>query len=126
MKIGMTSVLVNDPVEAFEIYTKKLGFIEVLYMPEAQLAIVASADDPNGTALLLEPMGFEFARTFQEEVRKAGLPIIVFTSDNIQKEYERLLEAGVKFKKLPTKTDWGIEAIFDDGCGNYIQLQQMN
>ncbi|HUE75800.1 MAG TPA: VOC family protein, partial [Chloroflexota bacterium] len=55
MKIAMTSVLVDDPIKAFKFYTEVLGFAERLYMPEAQLAIVVSPEEPNGTGLLLEP-----------------------------------------------------------------------
>lgn len=124
MKIGMTNVYVNSPVNAFKFYTDVLGFIKIMYMPEHLLAIVASAEDPEGTTLLLEPNDNPIAKNYQLELYKAGLPAIVFKSDNIHNEYERLKKLGVKFKKEPVKTEWGIEAIFDDTCGNFIQLYQ--
>ena len=124
MKIGLTSVPVRNPIEAYKFYTEILGFKEKLYMPEANLAIVVSPEEPDGTAILLEPIDKQFARTFQEELYKSGLPIIVFSPQDIDKEYERLKGLGVSFKKAPTKTDWGTEAIFDDTCGNLIQLFQ--
>lgn len=126
MKISLTSIPVHDPIQAFKFYTEKLGFIERVYMPEAYLAIVASAEEPNGTGLLLEPNSNPLSKTFQEGVYKQGLPIIVFGVDDIQKEYERLKSLGVVFSKAPTKTDYGTEAVFDDTCGNYIQLFQIN
>ncbi|MBI9036031.1 MAG: hypothetical protein JEZ03_16335 [Bacteroidales bacterium] len=61
MKIGMNCVFVNNPIEAFKIYTQMLGFVKVLYMYEGPLAILTSTNNPNGTALLLEPNGVEFA-----------------------------------------------------------------
>ncbi len=125
MKIALTSVPVNNPIEAYKFYTEILGFKEKFYMPEANLAIVVSPEEPDGTALLLEPIDKTFAKTFQEELYKSGLPIIVFAPQDIHKEYERLKGLGVKFKKEPTKTQWGIEAIFDDTCGNYIQIHQV-
>lgn len=124
MKIGMTSVFVHDPIKAFTFYTQTLGFIERVYMPEMYLAIVASPEEPEGTGLLLEPNNNPIAKTYQEAVYQAGLPIIVFQVADIQQEYERLRGLGVVFTKEPTKMDWGTEAVFDDTCGNLIQLFQ--
>ena len=122
MKIALTSVFVHNPIEAFKFYTEVLGFTSKMYMPEANLAIVASPEDPDGTSLLLEPNDNPIAKTYQEGIYKAGLPVIVFSADDIQKEYEKLRDRGVVFRKEPTKTEWGTEAIFEDGCGNLIQI----
>ncbi len=124
MKIALTSVFVNDPLEAFRFYTEKLGFLEKMYMPEHQLAIVVSPEDPDGTGLLLEPNQNLGAKAFQEGIYAAGIPVIVFGVPDVQAEYERLKGRGVVFRKEPTTTDWGIEAVFDDTCGNYIQIAQ--
>ena len=124
MKIMLTSLPVNNPIDAFTFYTEVLGFVKRLYIPEAVLAIVASPEEPDGTGLLLEPNNNPISKTFQEAVYQAGLPIIVFGTADIQQEYERLKARGVVFRKEPTKTDWGIEAIFEDACGNLIQLAQ--
>jgi hypothetical protein len=94
-------------------------------MPEMQLAIVDSPEDTSGTSLLLEPKANLGSKEFFEGIYKAGLPVIVFGVKNIQEEYEKLKSKGVVFKKPPTKTDWGTEAVFDDTCGNYILLQQV-
>jgi len=125
VKIGLTGVFVDDPIKAFKFYTEILGFVEKLYMPEAALAIVVSPEEPDGTALLLEPNDNPIARTYQEGIFKAGLPVIVFAVDDIQSEYERLKNLGVVFKKEPAKTEWGTETVFEDTCGNYIQLHQV-
>ena len=125
MRIGMTSVYVSSPLEAFTFYTGILGFVEIIYQPDFNLAIVASPQDKNGTMLLLEPNDHPVAKRYQEECYKQGLPVIVFVTDNIHVEYERLSQKGVSFKKEPTVTQWGIEAIFDDQNGNWIQLQQI-
>jgi predicted enzyme related to lactoylglutathione lyase len=125
MKISLTSIFVEDPHKAFKFYTEVLGFAEQLYQPEAGLAIVVSPEEPDGTALLLEPRGNSFARTYQENLYKAELPAIVFGVDDINSEYRRLKELGVTFKSEPEKTEWGTIAIFDDTCGNLIQLFQL-
>ncbi|NGP87092.1 VOC family protein [Fodinibius halophilus] len=125
MKISMTSVHVDDPLKAFEFYTETLDFKEQMYMPEAKVAIVVSPEEPEGTALLLEPSDNPVAQHYKQGLYEEGLPAIVLEVDDIWQEYDRLTKAGVEFKKEPTQTDWGYEAIFDDTCGNYIQMTQV-
>jgi predicted enzyme related to lactoylglutathione lyase len=125
MKIALTSVFVDDPGKAFKFYTEVLGFVERMYIPEAQLAIVVSPEEPGGTGLLLEPNYNPIAKTYQEAIYKEGLPAIVFGVEDIQEEYERLKNLGVVFRGEPTKTDWGTQAVFEDSCGNLIQLHQV-
>ena len=124
MKVKMTSILVDNPIEAFKFYTEKIGFKELMYMPDMQLAIVVAPDDPDGVAVMLEPNGMEFSQNFQKEAYERGMPVIVFGSNDIQADYERLKNNGVVFKQEPKKTDWGHIAVFDDTCGNYIQIHQ--
>ncbi len=124
LKIGMVGIYVDDPEKAFKFYTEKVGFVKVLFMPEAKLAIVASPLEPQGTALLLEPNENPTASRYQKELYKAGIPVIVFTTENLLAEYERLKKLGLKFKQEPTTSEWGIQAVFDDTCGNWVQLHQ--
>ena len=93
-------------------------------MPKANLAIVVSPEEEDGTALLLEPSDNPIAKEYMTKLYDAGLPSIVFSTEDIQKEYKQLKNLGVEFKKEPTKTEWGYEAIFDDTCGNWIQIAQ--
>ncbi len=126
MKIALTSVSVNDPIAAFKFYTEILGFKEKLYIPEAMVAIVVSPEDPDGTSLLLEPRGNLNSDKYFEGIYDAGIPVIIFGVNDVQKEFNALRDRGVEFKSEPTKTDWGIEAIFDDTCGNFVQIAQLN
>ena len=125
MKIGLTSVLVDDPGKAFKFYTEVLGFTERMYIPEANLAIVVSPEEPDGTGLLLEPNDNPIARPFQQGLYQQGLPVIVLSVEDVQKEYERLRNLGVVFSHEPTKTEWGTQAVLDDTCGNFIQIHQV-
>ena len=126
MKIAMVSVFVDDPVgKAYKFYTEVLGFKSRMYVPEAYLAIVASPEEPDGTGLLLEPNNNPIAKTYQDALYSEGLPCITMGVADVQKEYERLTKLGVKFKQEPTKQDWGTDAVFDDTCGNYIQIAQV-
>lgn len=124
MQIKLVSVIVNDPLEAFRFYTEVLGFVEKVYMPEMHLAIVASPDAPDGAGLLLEPNDNPVASTYQQALYEQGLPCIVLGSDDVQAEYERLSGLGVVFRGEPETTEWGTVALFEDTCGNLIQIHQ--
>ena len=124
MKVALTSISVRDPVEAFMFYTQKLGFLEKTYMPELKLAIVVSPEDQEGTAILLEPRGNLGSDIFFDGIYNAGMPVIVFGVDDVEAEFERLKDKGIVFKQAPTKSEWGTQAIFDDTCGNFIQIHQ--
>jgi predicted enzyme related to lactoylglutathione lyase len=125
MKIAMTSVFVNDPLKAHTFYTEVLGFTTRMYMPEYYLAIVVSPEEPDGVGLLLEPNHNPIAKTYQEGIYNSNLPCIVFGTNDIQADYERLKQKGVVFRKEPTKTEWGTETVFEDTFGNLIQLHQV-
>ena len=128
MKVAMVGIPVEDPVKAFKYYTETLGFEEVMYSPEAYIAIVKSTLTDEGPMLLLEPTepgGLEIVKKYKKELYELGIPVMSFSSDDIHKTAEELKKKGVKFKKDPVKTEYGYEAVFDDDNGNYIQLLQL-
>ena len=120
----MTSIFVDDPVKAFHFYTGVLGFRKKIFIPDQQLAIVVSSEDENGTSLMLEPNHNSVAKNYQGGLYDAGIPAIVFTSPDVMSEYKRLCALGVVFRNEPVSTRYGIEALFEDGFGNIIQLFQ--
>lgn len=124
MKIALTSIFVADIPTAFTFYTEILGFVKRMYVPRAQLAIVVSPEDPEGTGLLLEPNESGIARSYQMTLYQKGLPVIVFGVRDVSKEYERLKGLGVVFRGEPETSEWGTQALFEDTCGNLILLQQ--
>jgi catechol 2,3-dioxygenase-like lactoylglutathione lyase family enzyme len=124
MTIKMVSVFVDNPVEAFEFYTNVLGFEELLFMPDASLAIVKAPGQPNGPGLLLEPNENPIAKNYQQSIYNANLPAMVFGSENIDEDYRQLKEKGVVFRTPPTVNAWGTEAVFEDGRGNLIKIHQ--
>ena len=125
MNILMTSICVDDPVKAHEYYTKVLGFESKVFDADAQLAVVVSPEDLNGTALLLEPCGQSFAKEYQEKVYQAGLPIIVLGTKDIQEEREKLKKKGVTFRDDLDKPEWGLENLFEDTCGNLLMINEI-
>lgn len=124
MKISLVSVPVKDPIEAHEIYTSKLGFVSKEFDPDAQLSIVVSAENPEGTAILLEPSEGTFAENYQKSAYEANLPIIVFGVKDVDLEWSRLKDAGIKLRPELDKPEWGLSNLFEDGCGNLIMLEK--
>lgn len=122
MKVSLVSVPVQDPRKAHEIYTTKLGFVSIEFDPEARLAIVASPEDPEGTAILLEPCQGNFAEAYQRAAYEANLPVIVFGVTNPAAELERLQAAGVRTRLDLDRPEYGIQNMFEDGCGNLIMM----
>jgi predicted enzyme related to lactoylglutathione lyase len=126
MKIILTSVMVDDQEKALKFYTEVLGFVKKNDIPvgEARWLTVVSPEGPDDVELLLEPMGFPPARTYQKALFEAGIPLTSFAIDDIQKEYERMKKLGVVFKTAPTKMGPVTIAVFEDTCGNLIQMAQ--
>jgi predicted enzyme related to lactoylglutathione lyase len=127
MKIKLTSVFVDDQDKALKFYTGVLGFVKKKDFPagEARWITVVSPEEPDGIELLLEPNGNPAAKTYQKAIYEQGIPATVFFVDDLQKEYERMKKLGVQFRTEPTKTAGGMFAVFDDTCGNWIQLFQV-
>jgi predicted enzyme related to lactoylglutathione lyase len=128
MKIKLTSVMVDDQEKALKFYTEVLSFVKRNDVPlgEFKWLTVVSPEGPNDVELLLEPMGFPPAKTYQRALFEAGIPSAVFVVDDIQKEYERMKKLGVAFRSEPTKTGPVTVAVFEDTCGNLIQIAQAN
>lgn len=128
MKIKLSSVMVDDQEKALAFYTNVLGFRKKQDVPigNVRWLTVVSSEDIDGVELLLEPAGPDFARTYQKALYDAGIPFTAFAVDHIQTEYERLKQEGVVFRSPPQKTDAGqITAVFEDTCGNLIQIFQV-
>ena len=125
MKIHLASVYVDDTNKALEFYTKVLGFVKMVHLPEINWVTVASSDEPQGAQLLLEPNDNPAAATYQKAIFAQGIPAISFTVDDIEAEYERLVRSGVEFTMKPTKTVGSVIAVFHDTCGNLVQIHEV-
>ena len=127
IKIKLTSVYVDDQEKALKFYTEVLGFVKKRDIPvgKAKWLTVVSPDEPDGTELLLEPSDNPATRTFKKAVFEQGIPFTAFAVDDVQKTYERMKKLGVVFSVTPTNTGMAKIAVFDDTCGNLIQLFQV-
>jgi catechol 2,3-dioxygenase-like lactoylglutathione lyase family enzyme len=127
MQLKFISVLVKDQEAALKFYTKKLGFVKMtdISLGEYRWLTVVSPDGVEGVELLLEPMGFPPAQVYQKALFDAGVPITAMISRDIQAEVQRLKLLGVVFRGEPQEAGWGTNVLFEDGCGNLINLVQL-
>ena len=127
MKIKLTSVYVDDQDKALRFYTDVLGLVKKLDFPAGTFKwlTVVSPEEPDGTQLLLEPNDNVAARTYQQSLFQQGVRAAMFFVDDVQREYERMKGLGVVFTMEPTKAPGSTIAIFDDTCGNLIQLTEL-
>jgi catechol 2,3-dioxygenase-like lactoylglutathione lyase family enzyme len=124
MKIVVTSVLVDDQDKALDFYTRVLGFVKKTEVPlgEARWLTVVSPEDPDGTELLLEPDGHPAAGPFKSALVADGIPYTSFGVSDVAAEWERLKGLGVRFTQEPLEMGPVTTAVFDDTCGNLIQI----
>ena len=124
MRINLTSVLVDDQAKALAFYTDVLGFTKKTDIPmgEHSWLTVVSPDDPDGVELVLEPDSHPAVAPFKDALVADGIPFTSFAVDDVQKEYERLTGLGVTFTQPPTAMGPVTTAVFDDTCGNLIQI----
>jgi catechol 2,3-dioxygenase-like lactoylglutathione lyase family enzyme len=124
MRIYVTSVLVNDQDQALRFYTEVLGFEKKKDIPlgDAKWLTVVSPEARDGVELLLEPAGHPAVGPFRSALVADGIPYTSFAVDDVQAEYERLTSRGVTFVQPPTAMGAVTTAVFDDTCGNLIQI----
>jgi predicted enzyme related to lactoylglutathione lyase len=126
MRIGLTSIFVDDQDQAEQFYTDVLGLqvkTSATYGPERWLTVV-SPEEPDGVELVLH-LADAPARAFQAASRQAGRPVLSLRTDDCQGEAERLKAKGVVFVKEPARMPYGgIDAVFTDTCGNLLNLHQ--
>lgn len=126
MRINVTNVLVDEQEKALQFYTQKLGFRKMADIPvgEFRWLTVISPEGEDEMELLLEPMGIPEARTYQKALYEAGIPYTAFRTDDIDREYKLLLSRGVIFRGEPQEMGPIKSVLFDDTCGNLINLVQ--
>ena len=124
MKIALTSVYVDDQARALTFYTDVLGFQKHRDVPlgdDSWLTVVSPAA-LDGPELLLEPAGHPAVKPYRDALVADGIPVAQFAVDDVEAEYDRLRAAGVEFTQLPTDFGTFTVAVFDDTCGNLIQI----
>ncbi len=124
MQIKLASVMVDNQDKALRFYTTILGFVKKadITMGTFRWLTVSSPDGMEGVELVLEPMGFPPAHAYQKALFDAGIPATAFFANDIDAEYRRLKELGVSFRGEPTRMGPITAVLFEDTCGNLINL----
>src|SRR3989338_5194470 len=129
MRIKLTSIPIEDYDQALLFYTEVLGFVKKRDIPlgaQERWITVVSPEDPDGVELVLEPNGrYPAMKALKESHKRDGIAFTAFWVADVQKEFERLTRLGVKFPQKPAHQGPTIQAVFDDTCGNLIQIYQM-
>ena len=127
MKIKLTSVYVDDEDKALRFYTGVLGFAKKGDFSQGPFRwlTVTSPDDPDGTELQLALNNNPAAKTYQQAIFQQGQPAVMFFTDDVRADYERLKAAGAEFTIPPTDVTASTIAMLYDTCGNLIQLTQL-
>ena len=127
MKIKLTSVYVDDHEKALRFYTDVLGFTKKADFSNGPFRwlTVASADDANGTELQLALNNNPAAKAYQQALFQQGQPAVMFFTDDVKGDYERIKARGAEFTMPPTDVTASIIAMLKDTCGNLIQLTQL-
>lgn len=127
MRIYVTSIFVDDQAKALDFYVSKLGFEVKNDVPlgEHRWLTVVSKEQPDGTELLLEPSEHPAVNPYKDALVADGIPAASFQVDDLDAEFARLKSIGVEFIREPMDAGSVRMAVFDDTCGNLIQLVQM-
>ena len=128
MRINLSSVCVDNQEKALQFYTQTLGFQKKHDIPlgggEYRWLTVVSPEDPDGTELVLEPDEHPAVKPFKSALVEDGIPFTSFAVTDVAAEHKRLEALGVRFTQPPTDLGTVITAVFDDTCGNLIQIAQ--
>jgi catechol 2,3-dioxygenase-like lactoylglutathione lyase family enzyme len=126
MQLKFVSVMVGDQEQALSFYTNILGFVKMADIPMGQFRwlTVCSPEGIEGVELVLEPMGFPPAQTYQKALFDAGIPATAFVTSDIDAEYRRLKALDVSFRSEPMHMGSYAFVMFEDTCGNLINLVQ--
>jgi len=128
MRINLASIFVDDQRKALEFYTTVLGFQKKVDVPVGEYAwlTVVSPEQPDGVELVLEPSNHPAVGPFRAALVRDGIPFTSFAVDDVAAEHERLVALGVRFTQAPADMGPVTTAVFDDTCGNLIQIVAMS
>jgi len=127
MKIKLTSIYVDDQDKALAFYAGVLGLTKKADFSNGPFRwlTVASPDEPEGTELQLALNDNPAARAYQQAMFEQGQPAVMFFTDDIKGDHERITANGGKFSMAPTEVTGSTIAKLNDGCGNLIQITQL-
>src|SRR5580704_10463435 len=127
MKIKVTSIYVDDQDKALRFYTEVLGFVKKTDFSQGPFRwlTLASAEEPDGTELQLALNNNPAGKAYQEAIFQQGQPAVMFFTDDVNGDYERIKARGAEFTMTPTQVPGATIAKLNDTCGNLVQINQL-
>ena len=127
MKIKLMTLYVDDQEKALRFYTEVFGFTKKADFSNGPFRwlTVASPEEPNGTELQLALNNNPAAKAYQQAMFKQGQPGVMFFTDDIKGDFERIKARGGEFTKEPTDVTGSTIAQLNDTCGNLVQITQL-
>jgi predicted enzyme related to lactoylglutathione lyase len=127
MKIKLTSVYVDDQEKALRFYTEVLGFVKKADFSNGPFRwlTVASPEEPDGTELQLALNNNPSAKAYQQALFQQSEPAVLFFTDDVHADYERMKARGAEFTMPPTAVPGSKIVRLNDTCGNLIQVTQL-
>jgi predicted enzyme related to lactoylglutathione lyase len=127
MKIKVMSMYVDDQQKALRFYTEVLGFTKKNDFSQGpyRWLTVASPEEPDGVELQLALNNNLAAKAYQQAIFQQNQPAVMFFTDDVKADYERIKARGAEFTMPPTDVTASTIAMLKDTCGNLIQLTQL-
>jgi len=127
MKIKLTTVYVDDQEKALRFYTDVLGFKKKADFSNQgyRWLTVSSPEQPDGPELQLALNDNPAGKAYQQAIFKQGQPAVMFFTDDVKGDYERIKARGAEFKMAPTATTGSTIAQLHDSVGNLVQITQL-
>ncbi len=127
MKIKLTNVYVDDQEKALDFYTDVLGFTKKADFANGpyRWLTVSSPEEPDGTELQLALNDNPAAKAYQQSMFEQGQTAVMFYTDDVKGDYERIKALGAEFTTPPTEAGWGSMVVLNDTCGNLVQITQL-
>jgi predicted enzyme related to lactoylglutathione lyase len=127
MKIKLTTIYVDDQARALRFYTEVLGLVKKADFTQGlfRWLTVASAEDPDGTELQLALDDNPAGKAYQQALFQSGQPAVMFFTDDLQADCQRITARGVELVMPPTEVTGSKIAKLHDGCGNLVQITQL-
>jgi catechol 2,3-dioxygenase-like lactoylglutathione lyase family enzyme len=123
LRIAHITLLVDDYDKAIDFFTRKINFvlIEDTKLSDVKRWVLVKPQGPENFCLLL-------AKASNDEQKRSighqsgGRVFLFLQTDNFKRDYQNLIDNGIKIVREPKSEDYGTVAVFEDLYGNLWDL----
>jgi catechol 2,3-dioxygenase-like lactoylglutathione lyase family enzyme len=123
LRIAHITLLVDDYDRAIDFYTRKLNFVlveDTKLSDEKRWVLVKPQGPENFCLLLAKASNDEQKRSIGHQ--SGGRVFLFLQTDNFKRDYQSLIDNGIKIVREPKSEDYGTVAVFEDLYGNLWDL----